>query len=87
MAKEPWEIQAELERFSTARAAVESNFRTGTNVPEVICGGANWIVGPSYGTREEAMKVAQAEADKLNVDIQNYVKSITANRGWKKAKA
>lgn len=87
MAKEAWEIQAELERFATARAVVASDFRVGTNIPEVGCGGANWIVGPSYATREEAMKVAQAEADKLNVDIQNCVKSITANRGWKKAKA
>ena len=87
MAKESWEIQAELERFSTARAAVESNYRTGTNIPEVICGGANWIVGGSYNTREEAMQVAEAEATKLNDDIQRYVRTITANRGWKKAKA
>lgn len=79
---EDWEKKLLDQRFCFAEPAVKGLKKP--YEPEIMFAGAQWEAGPSCETREEAQKVAQIYADRINDAVKDFATELSSK--MKKAK-
>jgi hypothetical protein len=82
-----FDTEMERQRYLTPTPTAAYDRDTGKFIPEIMMGGANWIVGTPKESREEAKQAAGKFVPDIHNHLRDTIDSYIQMRGWKKAKA